>query len=245
MTEPVNIREVPITSISNFLQFIEEECAKSFVLFRGQREDTVEPKDLVPKIARPCSGINTSNVIQKEKKLFEDFTKKAVPYIEKRAPENNWEWLTLAQHHGLPTRLLDWSRNPLAALLFGVNSPPKTYKSYGIVWVFKPEDNDFVDINKNKEPFSIEKTMVYEPSHIARRITAQSACFTVHKYMDKTSKFIPLNKNKAYTNKLTKIVVPGRHFDKFRNQLDRCGINEATLFADLDSLCGHLSWKEL
>lgn len=234
-------REITFDSLAGYIAFVEEECAEGYVMFRGQTESSALSNDLLPKIARTDSDGRT--VVAKETGVFADFKKKAIPYIERNFPGNDWEWLTLAQHHGLPTRLLDWSRNPLAALWFAVKHPPEDDATYGIVWVFKPDDDDFVDFSKDEGPFQIARTKVYEPSHIARRITAQSACFTVHRYVDAGSKFIPLNKSRNYSRKLTKILIPGSQFDRLKNQLDRCGINDATLFADLDSLCRYLSWK--
>lgn len=237
------IRETTISSFAAYIEFIEKECAANYILYRGQRENTAVHRDLLPKIAR--TGLHGTSLLAKEKRIFADFKKKAIPYIERNLPADDWEWLTLAQHHGLPTRLLDWTRNPLAALWFTVKKSPKTYKSYGIVWIFKPSDNDFIDFAKDKSPFDIKRTKVFEPSHIARRITAQSACFTAHKYLDDKSKFIPIDKNVKYKTKLIKIIIPGKQFNGFKEQLDRCGINDATLFADLDSLCRYVAWKEL
>jgi hypothetical protein len=53
-------------------------------------------------------------------RMLTEFKRQARPFIE-QALANDFEWMFVAQHHGLPTRLLDWSTNALVALYFAVS----------------------------------------------------------------------------------------------------------------------------
>jgi len=47
---------------------------------------------------------------------MDTFSRLALPHVDSIRPQNAYEWLAVAQHHGVPTRLLDWTGNPLFAL---------------------------------------------------------------------------------------------------------------------------------
>lgn len=78
-------------------------------LFRGHGDAAF---DLIPAIGRQPSA--AAYRLADEKTLFEDFVREARRYFDADG-FTKLEWLAVAQHHGLPTRLLDWSANPMVA----------------------------------------------------------------------------------------------------------------------------------
>ena len=220
-----------IRSIADFTNELEGEFDGDEYLFRGQPDDS----DLIPKVAR----LSLPDVVATEQQLLADFRREALPYLD-RPITDPWEWLAVAQHHGLPTRLLDWSTNPLVALWFAVCEEPRKGK-HGIVWAFKtPADSH---VKPADEPFTGASTKIFRPNHFTRRIIVQSGWFTCHKYLADKDCFIPLNRNTRYQKGIRKLQIDSEFFHRLRWELDRCGINYSSMFPDLEGLCRKIAWK--
>ena len=223
-----------VSSLAEYVRFLEATCKAENTLFRGQPEDLT----LLPKIARPTLKLKY-DLPHAEVEMLEEFERRSFPYLDRKT-ENKWDLLALAQHHGLPTRLLDWTKNPLAALWFAVENPPEGQK-YGVVWAFEARPKDFASISKG-DPFEQTSTKVFQPNHITRRIVAQSGWFTVHPYRNKTKRFWALEKVRRYRSRMIKAKIRSEYFFEIRYQLDRCGINRSVLFPDMDGLCKQITW---
>jgi hypothetical protein len=238
-----------ITKLSDFLRYLERSVGDiPFTIYRGQREDW----PLLPKIARCHLMGRTSDEV--ERKMFSDFMR-AAPMLVATPPDNDWDWLAIAQHHGLSTRLLDWTKNPLCALWFAVREEPASdAKQYGVVWAFRPEDQVIVRDVKGTpsrfdksvasgSPLSVPRTMVFEPRYVTARIRAQKGFFTVHQFNERDKRFVPLVKDKAYRHRLEKLLVPASSFAHLRWQLLSCGVHSESLFPDLDGLASRLEME--
>ena len=137
-----------------------------------------------------------------------------------RPPKYEVEWLAIAQHHGLATRLLDWTLSPLVAMFFAVN--PLT-KGEGAVYIYE------VDRFRKEEEINLKGLYTVEaffPSHSSNRITAQQGMFTVH----------PFEEKKLEKGKITKVIFTEDLKHHFQVRMDKYGINYYSTFPDLDGL---------
>lgn len=161
--------DLEIRKFEDLHQFIEANQAKVMV-YRGHK--SLDYK-LLPKAWRKTNK-SRRKLFKKEMDCLNSFKTKAFPYLD-FAPQNNWEWLALAQHHGLPTRLMDWTHNPLTAAYFAVE---QTHDEDSVI--FALESKEVINTNEHPDPFQVDKVSRFIPRHITNRITAQSGLFTIH-----------------------------------------------------------------
>lgn len=131
--------------ISSFVDLHQavESYGKETVIYRGLK--TLD-YDLIPDVGR-YAKFNSSNIEKHEKTILQLFKQQAIPYLTFQ-PRDDWDWLAIARHRGLPTRLLDWSRNPLVAAYFAVE---QKYDGDSVVYAFSRCPS--IETTKDKSPF--------------------------------------------------------------------------------------------
>jgi hypothetical protein len=124
-----------IQSVSELLRAVQTQHGRVGgipVWFRGC---TDKSHNLLPSLVRPPYKI------EQERALVNVFKQNAVQFILQR-PQSEWEWLFLARHHNVPTRLLDWTESPLVGLYFATHSVvgpvTKNDKKDGSIWFLLP-----------------------------------------------------------------------------------------------------------
>jgi hypothetical protein len=233
-----------ITTVSGFLQIVEEVKQSEErsgnscdYVFRGQREE----KPLRPKLGRLVPRGQREDI---ERLMFNEFKRTSVS-LASHQPSSDWDFLAIAQHHGLPTRFLDWTYSALAALWFAVEREPATKEGVpqnGVVWLLKTEVEDFIEHEEDCSPFDNEKTRIYRPRVISPRIAVQRGVFTVHP-MHSSERFVAFQSENGFKDRFVKFVVEASAFSRIGKHLDSCGINRFVLFPDLVGLCSHLEWR--
>lgn len=205
-----------------FIDFIEPRTHSRWV-FRGCGS---LKHQFIPSVGRTKAYDPLSEV-----RVFRAFQRWAGLLIHGH-PADDWDWLALAQHHGLPTRLLDWTTNPLVACFFAVSSGSP---DEAIVYAQKILDDDVVDPSKHLDPFSIDRVLFLLPAKTASRIINQRGLFSVHHRPNAPWEPADLGGNS--------FVIPASLRARFRRHLFKMGMDSSHIYPDLDGLCRMLKWR--
>lgn len=230
---------------------------RSSFLYRGLVNDTYS---LVTSLNRNCG--------YKQKELENSILRNFAKYAETTDPEikeSIWRQMILGQHHGLPTRLLDWSYSPLVALHFACSSenPYDLDKNNCCIWKIDSEELNALLPEKYCEKLKNENAYVFtvdmlkeicpdletydtdmatnamillEPPSIDQRIINQYSYFSVVPIdIDNAEEFL-----EAKTNNSAKYIINKDLKWRIRDFLDQMNLNERTIYPGLDGLSSWL-----
>lgn len=253
------MKQIVAESWSNLQELLFEESwnaelgrFRSPCAFRGQSDNRFCLETTLMRLNERYAAL--------ERHLLRNFKKYAHRDVVER--DSLWHWLSVAQHHGLPTRLLDWSYSPLVAMHFATASLD-TFGVDGAVWAInyerahervpEPLLNELRKEGANtftaeillravssleefdalsKEPF----LLMFEPPSIDDRIVNQFALFSI---MSSPSAIVD-EWAESHPDLCRKVTIPAGLKWEIRDKLDQANITERVLFPGLDGLSSWL-----
>ena len=242
--------ELAVDNIGTYVDVITQIDAEQQyrMWFRGQSDDSW---GLVPSVQRKDGmGKNYEQYISTN---FMIHTMRLNPNAPQRYDRASW--LTLMQHYGLPTRLLDWSESPLVALYFALSSDENA-KTDAAVWVLNPMKlNKKVGYGEYVPPisydslrgdlegaFSDHDNVDYELQNriIAchgvgcdLRMYVQQSDFTIHSTTERLDQILKLDESCDY---FYKIRIPQQIRKQLLAQLDAMGFHESSIYPDMEHI---------
>lgn len=239
-------QEIIVSSLNDFIDFVEDlDYSYGSWIFRGESEADWE---LLPKIGRKHFDSLNYFTFQLAFNRWKDF---ASLYLN--LPEDDWEQLAIAQHYGLSTRFLDWTRNPLVAIYFAVcdmnNSNGKLYAlQINKVPCLPISGTKPIDLTEDRlqieEARDWSNIYIYNPKPIDKRIINQESVFTYH--LNIKADFNQLKPNSLGVGwDLQKIKIAGNCKEKIMDSLYRFGISAKSIFPDIEGITQQINFDLL
>ena len=205
-----------VYSLESFLNEIDTFVETDF--FRGH--SSVDYK-LIPFVGRFYKDGQEKALSEFERDIFEDFKRKYSMFTDVR-PKNDKEFLFLAQHYGLPTRLLDWTFNPLIALYFACDSNPE---KDGVVFrAFPFNMHVYDDVRSDALTFPHRTLLI--PNLTDVRYKSQNGLFVYYPQ--------PWIEDDSYL--VAKYIIPARAKGHIMTKLAKIGFVQSFVMPSLDSL---------
>lgn len=226
-----DIETMKIYTIDDFYNFLKSHTEISEnLIYRGVKRDDFE---LIPSVGRIRRKDGAQLTCDDEIRLLKVFKHRAFQFI-KDYIDDDLELLSIAQHHGLPTRLLDWTKNPLAAIYFAIEEAFKdedlSRTEFSCIYIYTPKNKANLDCTF--EPFKLDYVRRYIPKYWDARIIGQNGLFTVH--------------NKPYESwnpdGLKKILIHHTIRKDIKITLNRFGVNPSSIYPDLEGIAKHVKW---
>jgi hypothetical protein len=216
------------------------------IYFRGESK---QHDHLLPSIGRKNSNGVRYN-LDDERDLLHRFRRRSYDQLHRILTD--WETIFLAQHHLLPTRLLDWTSNYLVALYWACEKD-EHIKEDGTIWVMVRQPSEDFDLNVFDAPllkykqaqdfkFLVEGVKVIYPFYVSPRMTTQGGLFTIQDKPWTSLEEYPIKHPEMYKRKnfdifhIRKWKVKSQCKNCILKELDEIGINIQSLYPDLDGL---------
>lgn len=249
------MKDIEITSIDHLIKSLNE--LPNNYIYRGH-------SDLSWKLQSTLERILENNYETKGKKFekyaIDDFKSRFHLYDKSNIqPKTKLEWLSIMQHYGVPTRMLDFTQSPYVAIYFALENIKKTDKGPFVIYAIdyrsimkKSLDyllgqDEKIQITYDEMYYERDKLFnitdekayevlwIVEPSVSNLRLEKQSGCFLISGNVKKTIEQIL--KSEIYSDVDNyRFIVPNSFWDNIYILLKRMNIDSKTIYGDLEGL---------